>query len=148
MSLSGTKEASQIPYKGSVLKITETVKKTTKGMKWSKREPVEFFVRLCHEFNIKEKQWSVGKCNKLEGIHFKYITVYKRKYQFNSISGRARQPLTCLQYCKGFFVEISRPEKNDWEIPIYNTGSMFTMKNIGFIIIILKSQKPKTGDQS
>ena len=29
----------------------------------------------------------------------------------------------------GFFVEISNPEKNDCEIPIYNTGSMFTMKN-------------------
>jgi len=29
----------------------------------------------------------------------------------------------------GFFVEINRPEKNDCEIPIYKTGSMFIMKN-------------------
>ena len=29
----------------------------------------------------------------------------------------------------GFFVEISNPEKNDCEIPIYKTGSMFIMKN-------------------
>jgi len=30
---------------------------------------------------------------------------------------------------RGFFVEMSNPEKNDWEIPIYSIGSMFTMKN-------------------
>ena len=29
----------------------------------------------------------------------------------------------------GFFVEINRPEKNDCEIPMYKTGSMFIMKN-------------------
>ena len=29
----------------------------------------------------------------------------------------------------GFFVEINRPEKNDCDIPIYKTGSMFTIKN-------------------
>ncbi len=29
----------------------------------------------------------------------------------------------------GFFVEISKPEKNDCEIPIYKTGSMFIMEN-------------------
>jgi len=29
----------------------------------------------------------------------------------------------------GFFVEMSNPEKKDWDIPIYNIGSMLTMNN-------------------
>jgi hypothetical protein len=28
---------------------------------------------------------------------------------------------------KGLLVEISNPAKKDWEIPTYNTGSIFTM---------------------
>jgi hypothetical protein len=31
---------------------------------------------------------------------------------------------------KGFFVDISKPEKKDWEMPIYNMGSMFTIAYI------------------
>jgi hypothetical protein len=33
-----------------------------------------------------------------------------------------------LAVVNGFFVDISNPEKKDCEIPIYNMGSMLTMK--------------------
>jgi len=30
----------------------------------------------------------------------------------------------------GFLVEIRRPAKNDWEIPIYKTGSILSIRSI------------------
>jgi len=33
-----------------------------------------------------------------------------------------------LAIVNGFFVEINKPAKKDCDIPIYNTGSIFTMK--------------------
>ena len=35
--------------------------------------------------------------------------------------------MSLLAVVAGFLVEISNPEKKDWEIPMYNTGSIFTM---------------------
>jgi len=40
----------------------------------------------------------------------------------------------------GFFVEISNPAKKDWEIPIYNTGSIFGISQIYGSKIIKKRQ--------
>ncbi len=34
---------------------------------------------------------------------------------------------------KGFFVEISKPAKNDWEIPTYKTGSIYPIKKFIFM---------------
>jgi hypothetical protein len=36
-------------------------------------------------------------------------------------------PISLFAVVIGFFVDISKPEKKDWEMPIYNIGSMFTM---------------------
>jgi hypothetical protein len=38
--------------------------------------------------------------------------------------------INLLAVVKGFFVDISNPEKKDWEMPMYNMGSMFTMAYI------------------
>lgn len=40
-----------------------------------------------------------------------------------------------LAVVKGLFVTTSNPEKNDWVMPIYSTGSMFTIE---YIVIFIK----------
>jgi len=46
-----------------------------------------------------------------------------------------------LAIVKGFFVEISNPAKKDCEIPIYNTGSIFTIISIQFSSKLMKSSQ-------
>jgi hypothetical protein len=47
--------------------------------------------------------------------------------KINSIHIRNSQAAINLSAMEiGFFVETSNPEKKDWEIPIYNIGSMLT----------------------
>jgi hypothetical protein len=38
--------------------------------------------------------------------------------------------ISLLATVNGFFVEMSNPAKNDCDIPIYNMGSIFTIKNL------------------
>jgi hypothetical protein len=41
---------------------------------------------------------------------------------------KSQAAISLFAIVNGFLVEIRSPEKNDWEIPIYNMGSMFTIK--------------------
>jgi hypothetical protein len=43
---------------------------------------------------------------------------------------KSHEAISLFATVKGFFVDINNPEKNDCEIPIYNTGSIFIIDDM------------------
>ena len=71
--------------------------------------------------------------NEMNGTAYISSTVWFNRAKIISMQKRKTHAVMIrLAVVKGLLVAISSPAKNDWEIPIYNMGSMKSMSPIIF----------------
>jgi hypothetical protein len=127
MYLSGTKKFPRSSSIGLVLKITDTVRNVIKGIKWRRESQLNFLSGFVMNLTYRNRSGPYVKATK--GKEYISSNVVLIRADISSIQIRnIHAAISLFAIVNGFLVEISRPEKKDWEIPIYNMGSMFTIK--------------------
>jgi hypothetical protein len=117
MNLSGSKKLLRSLNRGTDLKMTDTAKKTIKGMKCNRASQLNFFSGFVIKLIYRKRRGPYVKDTK--GNEYISITVEFRRANINSMHIRKTQAASSLlATVAGFLVEISKPAKNDWEIPI------------------------------
>jgi hypothetical protein len=106
--------------------MTDTVKNTINGMKWRRKSQLNF--RRLSVMNLTYRKSSGPYVKATNGKEYISSKVLLIRANASSIHIRNSQAaISLFAIVRGFFVDTSNPAKNDWEIPIYNTGSMLTI---------------------
>jgi hypothetical protein len=112
MNLSGSKKFLRSFSRGTDLKMTDTVKKTTKGMKCSRLSQLNFLSGSVMKLTYRNRNGPYVKDTK--GNEYTSMTVEFTSANINSMHIRKTHAARILfAIVAGFFVEMSNPAKKD-----------------------------------